>query len=62
MTTAEQTGRAAAHAPRASGGGGGAPRIASHRGDVHRWSRTLIPTSKEAPSDAEAPAEGGKTP
>ena len=26
----------------------------SHRGDVERWSRTLIVTAKEAPSDAEA--------
>ncbi|TVQ33682.1 MAG: proline--tRNA ligase [Phycisphaeraceae bacterium] len=24
------------------------------RGDVHRWSRTLIPTTREAPSDAES--------
>ncbi len=34
----------------ASGGSGGSGRAA-----VHIWSRTLIPTSKEAPSDAEAP-------
>ncbi len=26
------------------------------RGELARWSRTLIPTSKEAPSDAEAPS------
>jgi prolyl-tRNA synthetase len=25
-------------------------------GDIQRWSRTLIPTSKEAPADAEAPS------
>ena len=28
----------------------------TRRGDVRLWSRTLIPTSKEAPSDAEAPS------
>ncbi len=26
------------------------------RGDVHTWSRTLIPTTREAPSDAETPS------
>lgn len=26
------------------------------RGDVHRWSRTLIPTSREAPADATLPS------
>jgi prolyl-tRNA synthetase len=26
------------------------------RGDIHRWSRTLIPTTREAPSDAETPS------
>lgn len=29
---------------------------APHRGDVHRWSQTLIPTTREAPSDAEMPS------
>ena len=28
----------------------------TRRGDVQRWSRTLIPTSKQAPGDAEAPS------
>ena len=27
-----------------------------HKGCIHRWSRTLIPTSKDAPADAEAPS------
>jgi prolyl-tRNA synthetase len=27
-----------------------------HRGDVQRWSRTLIPTTREAPSDAKTPS------
>lgn len=28
----------------------------SRRGDVHRWSATLIPTTREAPTDAETPS------
>ncbi len=28
----------------------------SRRGDIQRWTQTIIPTSKEAPSDAEAPS------
>ncbi len=28
----------------------------AHRGDVRLWTQTLIPTSKEAPADAEAPS------
>jgi prolyl-tRNA synthetase len=28
----------------------------AHRGDIHRWSRTLIPTAREAPTDAETPS------
>jgi prolyl-tRNA synthetase len=28
----------------------------ARRGDVQRWSRTLIPTAREAPSDAETPS------
>jgi len=31
-------------------------RISSSPGSVTRWTRTLIPTTKEAPSDAEAPS------
>jgi len=27
-----------------------------HRGEVHRWSQTLIPTTREAPADAEMPS------
>ncbi|MFG0285663.1 MAG: proline--tRNA ligase [Phycisphaerales bacterium JB039] len=33
-----------------------APFTASRRGDIHRWSRTLIPTAREAPADAEIPS------
>lgn len=29
---------------------------AARRGDVHFWSRTLIPTTREAPADAETPS------
>jgi len=29
---------------------------ASSRGQVHRWSQTLIPTTREAPADAESPS------
>ncbi len=29
---------------------------ASRKGDVHRWSSTLIPTTREAPNDAETPS------
>lgn len=29
---------------------------APHRGDIHRWSQTLIPTTREAPADAEMPS------
>ncbi|MFN0132755.1 MAG: proline--tRNA ligase [Phycisphaerales bacterium] len=28
----------------------------TRRGDVHRWSQTLIPTTREAPADAETPS------
>ncbi len=28
----------------------------TRRGDIQRWSRTLIPTTKDAPADAEAPS------
>ncbi len=28
----------------------------SRRGDIQRWSRTLIPTAREAPADAESPS------
>ena len=28
----------------------------TRKGDVHRWSRTIIPTTREAPSDAEVPS------
>ena len=27
-----------------------------HRGSVQRWTRTLIPTTRDAPSDAETPS------
>lgn len=30
--------------------------LARHAGAVHRWSRTLIPTTREAPADAESPS------
>jgi prolyl-tRNA synthetase len=30
--------------------------LTRRRGAVHRWSRTLIPTAKEAPADADAPS------
>ncbi|MFG0257002.1 MAG: proline--tRNA ligase [Phycisphaerales bacterium JB043] len=30
--------------------------LTTRRGVVHRWTRSLIPTSKQAPSDAEAPS------
>jgi prolyl-tRNA synthetase len=29
---------------------------APRRGDIHRWSQTLIPTTREAPADAETPS------
>jgi prolyl-tRNA synthetase len=32
------------------------PLAAPHLGDIHRWSATLIPTTREAPSDAETPS------
>ncbi|MBL9032405.1 MAG: proline--tRNA ligase [Phycisphaerae bacterium] len=32
------------------------PLNTSSRGDVHRWSQTLIPTAREAPTDAETPS------
>jgi len=32
------------------------PICTRRRGDIQRWSRTLIPTTKEAPADAEAPS------
>jgi len=35
-------------------GSAGLGRGAAARGDVHRWTSVLIPTAKEAPSDAEA--------
>jgi len=35
---------------------GRADALTRRRGAVHRWRRTLIPTTKEAPADAEAPS------
>ncbi len=32
------------------------PLASPRRGDVHTWSRTLIPTTREAPTDAETPS------
>jgi prolyl-tRNA synthetase len=65
MTTAARTGgdhgssetHAAAGPGGVGGGGGGGSAISTiRRGEIARWSRTLIPTSKEAPGDAEAPS------
>ncbi len=40
-----------------SGVGGGVSAVtAERRGEIRRWTTTLIPTSKEAPADAEAPS------
>jgi prolyl-tRNA synthetase len=32
------------------------PHVSPRRGVTHRWSRTLIPTTREAPNDAETPS------